>query len=155
MNLGWNQRRIKDGGKKSARPTIGNLFEVNFPLPGLRNTTPFINGSKAGSFVKMTAVFAKFLGPGSVYLNFSAREQFGSVTTDSIYNDSGIKVDGDHWTKFLYGFRVGYNWIVKENKLNVIVDYNIESNEFKTQPLLLQMKYIYLTIPLRPLYNGS
>ena len=134
LNLGFNERWIKDGGKKSLRPTIGTLLEINFPLPGLRNTPAFTEGSKAGSFVKMTAVLAKFLGPGSIYLNFSAREQFGSVTTDSIYDDTGIKVDGDHWTKFLYGFRLGYNWVVKENKLNVIVDYNLETNEFKTQP---------------------
>lgn len=134
LNLGYNQRWLKDAGKGKFRPTVGTLLEVNFPLPGLRNTTAFREGSKAGNFVKLTAVYAKFLGPGSIYLNLSAREQFGSVTTDSIYSDSGIKVDGDHWTKNLYGFRLGYNWTVKEDKLNVIVDYNYETNEFKTQP---------------------
>ncbi|WP_293891678.1 hypothetical protein [Flavobacterium sp.] len=60
LNLGFNQRWIKDGGKKSSRPTIGTLLEINFPLPGLRNTPAFREGSKAGSFVKMTAVFANF-----------------------------------------------------------------------------------------------
>jgi hypothetical protein len=136
LNLGWNQRWIKDGGKDHFKPTIGTLLEVNFPLPGLRNTEPFINGSKAGSYVKITGVYAKFLGPGSIYLNLSARQQFGSVTTDSIFNDATppIKVDGDHWTKYLYTFRIGYNWVVKEDKLNIIVDYDHQTNEFQTQP---------------------
>lgn len=134
LNLGWNQRWLKDGGKGTFKPTIGTLVEVNFPLPGLRTTPAFINGSKAGNFVKVTAVYAKFLGPGSIYLNFGAREQFGSVTTDSTLNDKGIKVDGDHWTHYLYSFRIGYNWVIKEDLLNLIVDYNLETNEFQTQP---------------------
>jgi hypothetical protein len=133
LNLGWNQRWSKDGGKESWKPTIGTLVEANFPLPGLRNTNAFRNGSKAGNFVKITGVYAKFLGPGSLYFNASARKQFGSVTTDSTLNNEGVKVDGDHWTHYLFGFRVGYNWVIKENKLNLIVDYNLETNEFQTQ----------------------
>ncbi len=133
LNLGWNERWVSDAGKGHAQPTLATLVEVNFPLPGLRTTEPFLNGSKAGNFLKITGVYAKFLGPGSIYLNVSARRQFGSITTDSILSETGIKLDGDHWTKNLFGFRVGYNWIVKEDKLNVIVDYNRETNEFKTQ----------------------
>ena len=124
LNLGWNERWVKDGGRKSLRPTLGTLVEVNFPLPILRNTTPFIEGSKAGNFVKVTGVVAKFIGPGSFYINYGARQQFGSVTTS----------DGDVWTKYLYSLRVGYNWIVRQDKLNIIVDYNNETNEFATQP---------------------
>lgn len=134
LNLGYNQRWIKDAGKGKFRPTIGTLLEVNFPLPGLKNTTPFIEGSKAGNFIKLTAVYAKYLGPGSIYLNLSARRQFGFETTSSSIDENGNVVDGDHWTKYLYGFRVGYNWVVKEDKLNIIVDYNNETNEFQTQP---------------------
>lgn len=134
LNLGYNQRWVSDGGKGHAKPTLATLIEVNFPLPGLRNTEPFINGSKAGNFLKITGVYAKFLGPGSIYLNLSARRQFGSITTDSTLSDTGTKLDGDHWTKALFGFRVGYNWVIKEDKLNIIVDYNRETNEFKTQP---------------------
>jgi hypothetical protein len=43
-------------------------------------------------------------------------------------------VDGDHWTKNLFTYRVGYNWIVKKDKFNIIVDYEHQTNEFKTQP---------------------
>ena len=73
--------------------------------------------------MKVTGVYAKFMGPGTFYVNLSARRQFGSKTTS----------DGDVWTKDLYGFRVGYNWIVIKDKLNIIADYNNESNEFATQ----------------------
>ena len=134
LNLGWNQRWVKDGGRRSSTPTFATLVEVNFPLPGLRNTEAFINGSKAGSFAKITGVFAKFFGPGSIYLNLSARRQFGSETTDSSIDEHGVLVDGDHWTQNLFGFRLGYNYIIKRDKLNLIVDYNHETNEFKTQP---------------------
>ncbi|MEP6699880.1 MAG: hypothetical protein ABJA85_01130 [Bacteroidota bacterium] len=122
LNLGWNQRWIKDAGPDKFQPTFGTLVEINFPLPGLRNTTAFKEGSKAGSFVKITAVIAKFVGPGSLYLNCSARRQFGSQTTS----------DGDVWTKNLFGYRLGYMWVIKEDKLNIIADINNESNEFKT-----------------------
>lgn len=124
LNLGYNQRWCTDGGKGSMKPTLATLLEVNFPLPGLRNTNAFLEGSKAGNFVKITGVYAKFMGPGSFYLNLGAREQFGSQITS----------DGDVWTKYLYSMRVGYNWVVKEDKLNIIFDYNRETNEFKTQP---------------------
>lgn len=124
LNLGWNQRWVTDGGPGKFKPTLGTLVEVNFPLPGLRNTDAFLEGSKAGSFVKITGVYAKFMGPGSFYLNLSARRQFGSEITS----------DGDVWTENLYGFRVGYKWMVIPDKLDIIVDYNNESNEFVTQP---------------------
>ena len=100
------------------------MLEVNFPLPYLRKTDAFLEGSKAGNFVKLTFVYAKFIGPGSFYLNFGYREQFGTEITS----------DGDVWTKYLHSFRIGYNWVVKEDKLNIIVDYNNETNEFATQP---------------------
>jgi hypothetical protein len=141
LNLGWNQRWVTDGGRGKFKPTLATLVEVNFPLPGLRTTPAFINGSKAGNFVKITAVYAKFLGPGSIYLNFSAREQFGSVTTDSTLNEQGVLVDGDHWTHYLFGFRVGYNWVIKRDVLNLIVDYNHETNEFQTQPHALPSEF--------------
>lgn len=122
LNLGWNQRWVKDAGPNKATPTFGTLVEVNFPLPGLRNSPAFLEGSKAGSFVKITGVLAKFMGPGSIYLNLSARRQFGSETTS----------DGDEWTKKLFGYRLGYMWIVKPDRLNIIADVNNESNEFRT-----------------------
>ena len=54
LNLGWNQRWVTDGGPGKFKPTLGTLVEVNFPLPGLRTTDAFLEGSKAGSFVKIT-----------------------------------------------------------------------------------------------------
>jgi len=138
-NLGWQQRWFTDGGRGSAVPSIGTLTEFFTPMPGVRNKSAFWPGATTGSHLKETLVVAKYVGPGTAYLNgFVQRQISNTQICDSGLATRGQKlakgVDGcDYWAPWTFGFRVGYQWVVLDDKLSFIADYMHETNEFTTQ----------------------
>ncbi len=147
---GWMQRWVKDGGRHSLRPSIGTLAEYYLRTPYVITKPGYAPGASVGDHVELTLTVAKYFGPGSLYLNGSVQHQlFNSeicVTeddvaiqpTDPAFPDKdgpgGVNWDGcDYWAPWTLTARLGYNLPLIPDKLNVIADFIVETNEFTTQ----------------------
>lgn len=148
FNLGWNQRWVKDGGRKSWIPSIGTLTEYWLRTPGVIKGTHFAPGATQGDHIGETLTIAKYLGPGTIYLNGEVeRRVFNSeicvnandvaIQPGDAPDQNGIALpnfDGcDYWAPWTLSARIGYNLPIIPDKFNVVVDYVHETNEFVTQ----------------------
>jgi len=147
FNLGWMQRWVKDGGKKSAVPSIGTLTEYFLRTPFVIQGPKYAPGATNGDNIGETLIIAKYLGPGTVYLNGTVAHRLfhSNICVDD--NDVAFQpedapdqngaaapnYDGcDYWADWTLSGLVGYKLDVSED-VNVIVDYIHETNEFATQ----------------------
>jgi len=134
LQFGWLQRWVKDGGRDSAVPSIGTLTEFFTPMPFVRNLDAFAPGATTGEYFRETLTVAKYLGPGTVYVNGFVQRQIGNTQIC----DPGETVQSDptacdYWAPWTLGVRVGYKLDAIPDRLGIIVDYIHETNEFTTQ----------------------
>ncbi len=146
--LGWNQRWIKDGGRDSWVPSVGTLTEYFVRTPYISTLVDFAPGATSGDHIAETLTIAKYLGPGTLYLNgVVERRVFNSqICVDE--NDVAFQpadpradqspnppqLDGcDYWADWTFAARVGYKLTVIDDVLDVLAGYWIETNEFTTQ----------------------
>lgn len=144
---GWNQRWVKDGGRHSWVPSVGTLTEYFTRTPYIHNLPAFAPGGTAGDYVSETLTVAKYVGPGTLYLNGVVERHL--FNTQICVNDQDVayqpadapdqspalpSYDGcDYWADWTIAGRVGYNLPVVPDKLNVVLGYWLETNEFTTQ----------------------
>ncbi len=146
--LGWMQRWVKDGGRKSPIPSVGTLTEYYLRTPGLIKLPAFGPGATVGDHFAEIVTVAKYLGPGTLYLNGEAQIQlFNSqicVNEDDVaiqpadapdQNGSAApNYDGcDYWAPLTLVARIGYKLPIIHDKLDLVVDITHETNEFSTQ----------------------
>lgn len=144
---GWNQRWVKDGGRHSWVPTIGTLTEYDLRTPYVTTLPAYAPGATQGDTIAETLTVAKYLGPGSLYLNGVAeRRIFNRMIcvngddvafqpSDAPDQDNALpSYDGcDYWADWTFAGRIGYKLTVVPEKLDVVANYTIETNEFMTQ----------------------
>ena len=148
FNLGWNVRLVKDGGRKSAIPSIGLLTEYWMRTPGLISLPSMAPGATQGDHIGETLTIAKYLGPGTLYLNGEiSRRVFNTqicVTEADVAiqpadapDQNGLALpnyDGcDYWAPWTLSARIGYKVPIIKEHLDLVVDYIHETNEFITQ----------------------
>lgn len=148
INFGWNQRWVKDGGRKSWVPSIGTLTEYWMRTPGLITLPSMAPGATQGDHIGETLTIAKYLGPGTIYVNGEASlrvfETQICVTEEDVaiqpgdapdQNGSALpNYDGcDYWAPWTFAVRAGYKLPVVQDRLDVVADYVDETNEFVTQ----------------------
>ena len=148
FTLGWMQRWVKDGGKGSLIPSVGTLTEYYLRTPGLIRLPAFAPGATVGDHVSEILTVAKYLGPGTLYLNGEATAQlFSSVICtnsddvayqpDEAPDQNGAEAPNyprcDYWAPFTFAARIGYKVPVIEDRLDITVDFTHETNEFATQ----------------------
>jgi len=147
LRFGWNQRWVKDGGRDSWIPSIGTLTEYNLRTPYVITLPDFAPGATQGDTLGETLTIAKYVGPGTFYLNGVAeRRLFNTVVcvndNDVAYQPSEApdrsaalpNYDGcDYWADWAFIGRVGYKLDVVPDKVELVADYSIETNEFSNQ----------------------
>lgn len=148
FNFGWMQRWVKDGGRKSAVPSVGTLTEYYLRTPGLISLPAFAPGATVGDHVSEILTVAKYVGPGTLYLNGEAQAQlFNSeicVTEEDVAIQPGEAPDQngpalpnydgcDYWAPLTLVARVGYKLPIVHDKLDLELDFTHETNEFTTQ----------------------
>lgn len=148
IEFGIVNRWVKDGGKKSAVPSIGTLTEYWLRTPFVIQGDAFAPGATQGDHVGETLTIAKYLGPGSLYLNGSVeRRLFQSeicVTDQDVAIQPGDAPDQngaaapnydgcDYWAPWTFAVKVGYKAQVIPEKFDLIFDFVHETNEFTTQ----------------------
>lgn len=147
FELAWMQRWVKDGGRKSAIPSVGTLTEYYLRTPFLIQLPAFAPGATVGDHVSEILTVAKYVGPGTLYLNGEAQVQlFNSVictnSQDVAYQpDAAPDTNGiadpnyprcDYWAPFTFVARVGYKLPIIEDRLDIEADFTHETNEFTT-----------------------
>ena len=145
---GWNQRWLRDAGRGHWLPSVGTLTEYWLRTPFLIQGDAFAPGATNGDHIGETLTIAKYLGPGSLYLNgeverrlfnsaICVTDQDVAIQPEDAPDQNGIlapNYDGcDYWAPWTLAARVGYQWNAIPDKLNIVVDYIHETNEFKTQ----------------------
>lgn len=147
LELGWMQRWVKDGGKHSAIPSIGTLTEYYLRTPGLIKLPAFAPGATVGDHIAEIVTVAKYLGPGTIYVNGEVSRSLFNTQICVTEADVAIQpedapdqspelpnVDGcDYWADWMMAARIGYKWPVIEDKLALEFDFTHETNEFTTQ----------------------
>lgn len=148
FNFGWMQRWVKDGGRKSAIPSVGTLTEYYLRTPGLITLPAFAPGATVGDHISEILTVAKYVGPGTLYLNGEAQMQL--FNSQICVNDQDVayqpkdapdqngpalpNYDGcDYWAPFTFVARVGYKLPIIHDKLDIEADFTHETNEFTTQ----------------------
>jgi hypothetical protein len=145
--FGWMQRWVKDGGRKSAIPSIGTLTEYYLRTPGLIRLPGFAPGATVGDHVAEILTVAKYLGPGTLYLNGEVQRQIFNSQICVTEADVAIQpadapdqspelpnVDGcDYWAPWTLAARIGYKLPIVTDRLDLEVDFTHETNEFTTQ----------------------
>lgn len=144
---GWMQRWVKDGGRKSAVPSVGTLVEYYLRIPGVIQQPDFAPGATVGDHLSAILTVAKFLGPGSLYLNGEVQHQFFNSQICTNEDDVAYQpaeapdhspdlpnYDGcDYWAPWTFVARIGYQFPIVKDKLSAEVDFTHETNEFTTQ----------------------
>jgi hypothetical protein len=147
IRAGWNQRWVKDGGRHSWIPSIGTLTEYDLRTPYVTTLPAYAPGATQGDTISETLTIAKYVGPGSFYLNGAVeRRVFNTMICvndeDVAYQPSQApdkstalpSYDGcDYWADWTFIGRVGYKLTVVPEKFDIVADYSIETNEFTTQ----------------------
>ena len=144
---GWNQRWVKDGGRHSWIPSIGTLTEFDLLTPGVTRLPAYAPGATQGHTLGETLTIAKYLGPGSLYLNGVVERRINNkmICVDSQdvafqpadapdQSNALPSYDGcDYWADWTFIGRLGYKLTVVKDKFDIVADYSLETNEFTTQ----------------------
>ena len=146
--FGWNQRWVKDGGHNSVIPSVGTLTEYFLRTPVVAGLAQFAPGSTGGDHVGETLTLAKYLGPGTAYLNGVVERrlfntQICTDANDNAYQPSDPRADQsplppqqdgcDYWADWAFAARLGYKLPIITEVLDLVASYWIETNEFTTQ----------------------
>jgi hypothetical protein len=112
--FGWMQRWVKDGGRKSAVPSVGTLTEYDLRTPGLSRMTGFAAGAEAGDHLGEILTVAKYAGPGTLYVNGEIQAQlFGTP----------------EYAPVTFAARIGYKAPIVADVLDLEVDVTHETSE--------------------------
>ncbi len=147
IRAGWNQRWVKDGGRHSWIPSIGTLTEYNLRTPYVTTLPAYAPGATQGDTLGETLTIAKYVGPGSLYINGVVERRIGQSMIcvndqDVAFQPSAApdhsnalpSYDGcDYWAPWAFIGRIGYKLTVVPDKFDIVADYSIETNEFTTQ----------------------
>ena len=137
FEFGWMQRWVKDGGRTSLIPSVGTLTEYYLRTPGLGALPAFAAGAADGDHVAEILTIAKYLGPGTLYLNGEAQLQlFGTHPCVTGLGGGDLTApDGcDAGADYSLAARVGYKLPVLEDKLELEFDFTHETPQRLPQP---------------------